>query len=329
MNKAYDIMALGECLVDFVCSESGGKLHLEGNPGGAPANVLAAAAKLGRSTAMVSKVGADHFGAFLRGHVQAAGIDTAYLLADPLHPTTLAIVRLDEAGNRDFTFYRDRTADVMLAREDLPLDAICAARVLHFGSLSLTCEPSRAATLAAVQAAKAAGVTVSYDPNLRPPLWPSLDAARTQLLAGLALADLVKVSEEELFFLTGAASLDAGAEALFRRFPLQLLAVTRGPAGCSLYTPTLRCAGATFDTPCVDTTGAGDAFWGAALAWLLEQERPPQALTPVDLAVLLDFANAAGSLATTKRGAIPAMPTREEIARCIATVPRLTVPDPA
>ena len=325
MNNSYDIMALGECLVDFVCTESGGKLHLEGNPGGAPANVLAIAAKLGRSTALVSKVGADHFGAFLRRHLQAAGIGTGSLLQDPLHPTTLAIVRLDEAGNRDFTFYRDRTADVMLAREELPLDELCAARVLHFGSLSLTCEPARAATLAAVTAARAAGAVISYDPNLRPPLWPSLDAARTQLLAGLALADLVKVSEEELFFLTEAASLDAGAEALFARFPLRLLAVTRGPAGCILYTRTLRCAGATFDTPCVDTTGAGDAFWGAALTWLLEQDRPAEALTQADLAALLDFANAAGSLATTKHGAIPAMPTREEIARCIAAVPRLTV----
>ena len=135
MNNSYDIMALGECLVDFVCTEDAGKLRLEGNPGGAPANVLAIAAKLGRSTALVSKVGADHFGAFLRGHLQAAGIGTGSLLEDPLHPTTLAIVRLDEAGNRDFTFYRDRTADVMLSQEDLPLDAIRAARVLHFGSL--------------------------------------------------------------------------------------------------------------------------------------------------------------------------------------------------
>lgn len=324
MNNSYDVIALGECLVDFVCTEAAGKLHLEGNPGGAPANVLAIAAKLGRSTALVSKVGADHFGAFLRGHVAAAGIGTQYLLQDPLHPTTLAIVRLDEAGNRDFTFYRDRTADVMLAPEDLPLDAICAARVLHFGSLSLTCEPARAATLAAVRAARDAGVTISYDPNLRPPLWPGLDAARTQLLAGLALADLVKVSEEELVFLTGEPALDAGAGMLFNRFPLRLLAVTRGPQGGVLYTRAASVGAPTFDTPCVDTTGAGDAFWGAALTWLLEQGRAVEALTKADLAALLDFANAAGSLATTKRGAIPAMPAREEIARCIATVPRLT-----
>lgn len=327
MNDHYDILALGECLVDFVCTEAAGKLHLEGNPGGAPANVLAIAAKLGLSTALISKVGADHFGAFLRGHLLAAGIGAGYLLEDPLHPTTLAIVRLDEAGNRDFTFYRDRTADVMLSREELPLSAIRAARVLHFGSLSLTCEPSRAATLAAVQAARDAGVTVSYDPNLRPPLWPDLDQARAQLLAGMALADLAKVSDEELTFLTGEQTLDAGAQKLFAHTPLRLLAVTRGPLGCVLYTRDASLSAPTFDTACVDTTGAGDAFWGAALTWLLEHGMAPDALTRAEMAALLDFANAAGSLATTQYGAIPAMPDRAAIARCIATVPRLIRPE--
>lgn len=321
MSDRYDIVALGECLVDMVCTETGGTLHLEGNPGGAPANVLAMAARLGRKTALVSRVGKDSFGDFLRRHIEAAGITARYVAQDASHPTTLAIVRLDASGNRSFSFYRDRTADVMLDREDIPAETVAGAGVLHFGSLSLVCEPVCSATLDAVAAARKAGVCISYDPNWRPPLWSSQEKAAEMMGRGMELADLVKVSEEELLFLTGEKELDKGVDALLARYPMRLLAVTRGPDGCLLCTRTLRVAVPTFDTECVDTTGAGDAFWGATLAWLLEQGMQPEQLDEAAVRQLADFANAAGSLVTTRKGAIPAMPTREQIETCIRTVP--------
>lgn len=323
MSDRYDIMALGECLVDMVCTEKDGKLLLEGNPGGAPANVLAMAARLGWKTAMISKVGKDSFGDFLCRHIAAAQVDTRFIGQDAAHPTTLAIVRLDEAGNRSFSFYRDRTADVMLAREDIPAEAWTGTRILHFGSLSLVCEPVCSATLEAVSAAREAGVIISYDPNWRPPLWSSREKAREMMGRGMELADLVKVSEEELFFLTDETELDKGVETLMARYPMRLLAVTRGPAGCLLCTRAVRVSAPTFDTECVDTTGAGDAFWGATLAWLLEQQLRPEELNETQARQLADFANAAGSLATTRKGAIPAMPDREQIKACIRDVPCL------
>lgn len=323
MDKQYDIIALGECLVDFVCTEEKGMLRLEGNPGGAPANVLAMAAKLGRTTALVSKVGRDHFGDFLIGHIRDAGVETGYLLSDGAHPTTLAIVKLDESGNRSFSFYRDRTADVMLRQEELPMDGLRSARVMHFGSLSLVVEPSREATFTAVRAAKEAGAAISYDPNWRAALWSDHKLGLEMMHSGMALADYAKVSDEELGLLTGEKDLEAGAEALLRRYPLRLLAVTLGPGGCILYTPKGRFSAPAFAVDCVDTTGAGDAFWGAALSWLLERKRRPEDLSGGELGELMDFAAAAGSLATTKLGAISAMPTREEIGRCIAVTPRI------
>lgn len=324
MNQ-YDIIAIGECLVDFVCRRADGKLYMEGNPGGAPVNVLAMAAKLGLRTSVVSKVGRDDFGDFLSGHVKDAGVGTEYLLQSADYPTTLAIVQLDAGGNRSFTFYRDRTADVMLRTEELPLEEIRRARILHFGSVSLTCEPSRSATFAAAKAAREAGVCVSYDPNLRTLLWEDLQTAQKIILAGLELADLVKVSDEELLFLTGANTVESGMEQLFQQYPMRLLAVTMGPKGCVCRTEAGSFSAYTFDTPCVDTTGAGDAFWGAALGWILQNGMHPEHYSAPQMAEFLDFANAAGSLATTKTGAIPAMPNQNEIKACIAAVPRLVI----
>lgn len=326
MNQQYDVIAIGECLVDFVCTQADGKLYMEGNPGGAPMNVLAMAAHLGFSTAMVSKVGRDHFGDFLHDHIKAAKVDAKYVLQSKGEATTLAIVQLDAAGNRSFTFYRDRTADVMLQADELPLKEISNARILHFGSVSLTCEPSRTATLKAVTAAKQAGACISYDPNLRPPLWDSMELARSEILAGLELADLVKLSDDELVFLTDNQNLTSAAEQLFHAYPMRMLAVTMGPKGCFCLTKSGVFSSYTFDTPCVDTTGAGDAFWGAALACLLKNNWEPENLNTAQMAELLDFANAAGSLTTTKKGAIPAMPDKAEIEACISGIPRLISP---
>lgn len=323
MIQKYDILAVGECLIDFVCTSGYGKLHMEGNPGGAPLNVLAMASKLGLTTAMVGKVGKDRFGDFLLGHIRAANIDSSYMLQSN-DPTTLAIVQLDETGNRSFTFYRDHTADVMLRAEDLPLETVRGAHILHFGSVSLTCEPARGTTLEAVRQAKTAGACISFDPNLRPPLWGSLKEAHKEILAGLELADLVKVSDEELRFVTDEPDVRCGMEQLFRAYPMQLLIVTMGPMGCICRTETGSYASYTFDTPSVDTTGAGDAFWGAALSWIFKNGRP-DTYNDEQIGKLLDFANAAGSLATTRKGALPAMPDEKQIEACIATVPRLVI----
>ncbi len=325
MDATFDIVAVGEILVDFVSRENGDgrKLLLEGNPGGAPANVLAAAAKLGRRTALIGKVGADGFGPFLTREIQAAGVDTRGVVTDRKHPTTLAMVTLDATGNRSFGFYRSRTADVMLCPEDLDLELIRAGRIFHFGAVTLAAEPARSATFAAARYAKSKGVAVSYDPNLRPPLWEDMEEARQVIAEGMALADIAKVSDEELFFLEGEGELEAQARALAARCGLKLLIVTMGPRGCLCVRGGETWDARTFDTPCVDTTGAGDAFWGATLSQLLELEKGPEELTAEEIASLMDFSNAAGSLATTKRGAIPAMPDRAAILDCIASVPRL------
>jgi len=321
MTKQYDIIAAGECLVDFVSGMDEDKIMLEGNPGGAPANMLAMAARLGLSTAIAAKVGKDSFGAFLRKKIAEAGVDTAFL-ADDTAPTTLAIVSLDKTGNRSFSFYRNQTADVQLDTADLPLEAIAGAKIFHFGSVSLTAEPARTATLAAARHAKMNGVSVSYDPNLRPLLWGSLDEAKKMILEGMSLADLVKISDEELFFLTDAGSIEEGIEILWNAHPLALLAVTCGPKGCVCRAEAGTFSSPTYDTDCIDTTGSGDAFWGACLGWIIRREKLGRTLTQKELLELMDFCNAAGSLTATKRGAIPAMPSEEEIAACIREIPR-------
>ena len=321
--KEYDVVAIGECLVDVVCTRQGDKLQMEGNPGGAPANVLAIMAKLGHRTALVSKVGADDFGTFLCDQVAQAGVETDSVEQDARYPTTLAIVQLDDTGNRSFNFYRDRTADVMLEISELPVKKLQNTKILHFGSLSLTTEPARSATLRAVEAARQAGALISYDPNLRPALWANLEEAKEMIALGMKQADLIKVSQEEVEFLTGQEGALQGATQLYEIYHPALLAVTLGPAGCIYVTDAGVQQQPTFDTPCVDTTGAGDASWGAALSWLLQQPAAPGELSAEAVRNMMDFANAAGSLATTKQGAIPAMPSRQEIERCIRTMPRL------
>ena len=327
MEKQFDIVAVGEILVDFVSRETadGKKLVLEGNPGGAPANVLAAASRLGKRTGLIGKVGSDGFGPFLTREIAAAGVDVRGVVSDPVNPTTLAMVTLDVTGNRSFGFYREKTADVMLTEEDLDLEMIRAGRIFHFGSVTLVTDPARGATFAAARAAREAGCLVSYDPNLRIPLWKDLEEAKRVIAQGMELADLVKVSDEELFFLMGEGDLEEKALALAERYGLHFVMVTMGPRGCMLVQDGKVWSAETYDTPCIDTTGAGDAFWGATLSQLLELGKRPGGLTEEEALRLLDFSNAAGSMATTKRGAIPAMPDRTEIYECMKSVPRLHV----
>lgn len=301
----YDIVAVGECLIDFAIMPSSGPIELKGNPGGAPANVLAAAAKLGRSTAFIGKVGGDYFGNVLRESLVKAGIDTSCLISAK-EPTTLAIVSIDESGERSFSFYRDNTADIDLTEADLDRELLTNTRIFHFGSVSMTAEPARSATLQAAKLAKEAGAVISFDPNLRPMLWKSLDEAKEQIEEGLQIADLVKVNGEEACFLTGVEDPAEAGRSLMAKYGMKLLAVTLDSAGCVLFSDGKEVCHPGYKADCIDSTGAGDAFWGAALTFILENGTGA-------LSELAKTANAAGALTTEKLGAIPALPTREDI----------------
>ena len=314
---------MGECLIDFISEQVTGTLILEGHPGGAPANALAMASKLGCSTQMIAKVGSDAFGGFLIEQLKLANVGTAGMVKAEKQPTTLAIVSLDASGNRSFRFYRDQTADVALDFYDIDKGILQNCRIFHFGSVSLTTEPARSATLQAVQAAKQAGALISYDPNLRIPLWEDLSLAKKIILQGMQLADVVKLSGEELEFLT-SADLKTGIESLFDEYKMKILAVTLGPGGCVCRMPQGYFTSKAYDVPCVDTTGAGDAFWGAILAGIIKTSEPVETWLSEQISDLLDFSNAAGSLATTKKGTIPAMPDEDQIRDCMNNIPRLS-----
>ena len=316
MAKRYDIVALGECLIDFV-QQKEGSLQFSGNPGGAPANVLAAAARLGQSTAFIGKVGQDVFGEAFQKALLAEGIDTAGLVLSPAHNTTLAFVSLNAAGDRGFNFYRDKTADVELCFEEVPLSLLQGGRIFHFGSVSLTSEPAREATLRAVASAKSHGSLISYDPNYRPALWKTPQQAQEMMRKGLSLADVVKLSEEEAFFLSGQTEPSKAARFLMDRYGgVSTLAVTCAEKGAWLFSKTAGAYAPAYKVASVDTTGAGDAFWGAFLYCVLEA----RLVLPAEkkqLDKIAAFCNAAGSLATTRYGAIPAMPKKEDILSCM------------
>ena len=315
----YDVVALGELLIDFTASGSSGQGNplFEANPGGAPCNVLAMLAKLGRRCAFVGKVGRDMFGRILEDAIQEVGIDSRGLVLDPGANTTLAFVRNAPDGDREFSFYRDPGADELLTREELPEELLQGARIFHFGSLSLTREPARSATRSAVELARSGGALISFDPNLRASLWPSLEAAREQMLWGCSVCDILKVAEEELSFLTGCEDLEQGSRALRDRFPnVRLLLVTQGKTGSvafrddvSVFCPAYPQNGT------VDTTGAGDTFCGCCLHYVLDHDL--DGLDQAGLMAMLRFANAAAGLITTKKGAIRSMPALSDIQRVI------------
>lgn len=323
----YDVTAVGELLIDFTPAgkSTGGEPLFAQKPGGAPANVLAANSRLGGKTAFIGKVGDDGFGRFLRKTLEELQVDTAGLAVDPEIPTTLAFVQLDERGDRSFSFYRKPGADLMLSTSDIKKELAVECRILHFGSVSLTGEPSRSATLAAVKTAKAAGCIISYDPNYRPLLWGSADAAKEQMRAGLALADIVKVSEEEMTLLTGETDLEKGSREL-AQYGAALVLISLGQQG-AFYRRNEMCGRLpTYDVKTIDTNGAGDAFLGAVHYRLREKTLEQiQKLSEKELEDIISFANAAGSLTTTKSGAIPAMPTLNEIKSCQKTAAFLHV----
>jgi fructokinase len=318
----YDVIALGELLIDFTVhgtSPQGNPL-MEANPGGAPCNVLAMLAKLGRRTAFVGKVGQDLFGAQLRDTIQALGIDSRGLLMDPQAHTTLAFVRNTPDGDREFSFYRDPGADELLRVDELPAELLRQTRIFHFGSLSLTREPAKTATRSAVETARGAGALISFDPNLRPSLWRDLDRARAEMRWGCSVCDILKVTDGELAFIADRAGADAGVAWLRETFPnLRLVLVTHGNRGS-----TALWQGERADCPAcllpgtVDTTGAGDTFCGCCLHYVID--RGLENWDRAALTEMLRFANAAAGLLTTRRGALRSMPAEEEIRRLFADV---------
>lgn len=307
-----DITAVGEILIDLTQSgtSSRGIPQYDANPGGAPANLAVAAARLGASAAFIGKVGADSFGDLLKQTLRENNVDISALATDPHNATTLAVVSVAPTGERSFSFYREPSADVNLGIGDIPAELVTNSRILHFGSVSLTCEPSRSATLHAAAAARDAGAIISYDPNYRASLWPSEQAAITQMKAPLPLVDILKVSDEELPLLTGTAGLEAGAAQLAAT-GIRLVLVTLGEQGA--YYRFGDATGHIPGVPCqvADTNGAGDTFFGAFLAQLCKTGL--DALTVPELETMIAYANKAASITTSRPGAIPAMPSREEV----------------
>ena len=320
----YDVVALGELLIDFTPAgvSPAGNTLFERNPGGAPANVLSAVSKLGGTGAFLGKVGNDQFGLFLKSVLEQNGIGTRGLKFSPDVHTTLAFVQLDEHGDRSFSFYRKPGADMTLAPEDLELGLIDEARIFHFGSLSLTDEPARSATKAALEYARKKGKVVSYDPNWRPPLWENDAQAKQAMLSVLPYADILKVSEEELAFLTGETDIRAGGD-WFLRQGAKIVVVTLGPRGCYFCSAAGSAFRETYDTKIVDTTGSGDCFFGAMLAQLAGRRDPLDSISEEELEHMVDFANAAGALCATRKGAISSMPDRRAIEACMHSVPLL------
>ncbi len=319
MNKMYDVVALGELLIDFTqngISDQGNPVF-EANPGGAPCNVLAMLKKLDKNCAFIGKVGDDMFGRSLRDTVSDIGIDTSSLLSDQSVNTTLAFVRTFENGDRDFSFYRNPGADMMLTADEIPEDMLANTRIFHFGTLSMTHDAVREATKKAVRIAKENGAMISFDPNLRPPLWSSLESAREQIEWGLSQCDILKIADNEIEFISGSSDFDEGAAYLKKNFPnIRLLNVTAGPDGSysyygdkKIFVPAFKLGGT------IETTGAGDTFCACAQAFALDKGLDD--LTDDDLTAMLRFANAAAYIVTTKKGAIRAMPDRADVEKIL------------
>lgn len=316
-GKKFDVVTLGEILIDFTSAGFGpeGQLLYERNPGGAPANVAVAVSRLGGRAAFIGTTGNDVFGSFLRETLEQYAVEICGMSVTEEHPTTLAFVTLSPDGERSFSFYRNPGADTALSIDRLEYDLVIRARFLHVGSLSLTHEPARSATFGAVIAAKQAGVYISYDPNWRESLWENrTEEARRLIWELLSYADLVKVSEVELEFLTGTCDHALGAAELLVQ-GAQLVLVTLGADGVFYKTRTIEGTVRSFPVQAADTTGAGDAFVGGVLYRLTRRqgEANPFILSRAELESDLLFANAVASRCVTKRGAIPAMPGLSEV----------------
>ena len=314
----YDVTALGELLIDLTqngMSEQGNPI-LEANPGGAPCNVLACLSKHGHKTAFIGKVGKDGFGEQLTKGLVETGISTEGLQYDTQVHTTLAVVHTYADGDRDFSFYRNPGADMMLKAEEVDEKIIKNSKIFHFGSLSMTDQPVRSAHLHALKIAEEAGCLRSYDPNLRPPLWPNLEVAKENILELMAHCDILKISDNEIQWLSGKEDYDEGIAWLRSQFDIPLIFLTLGKDGSRAYCGDVRTQQAGFRLNTIETTGAGDTFFGSVLHQILEKGFRPY--TKEELDEMLRFANAAAALVTTRRGALRVMPSAEEIEAILA-----------
>lgn len=319
-NRLFDVTALGELLIDFTenGTSSQGNPLMEANPGGAPCNVLAMLERLGKKTAFIGKVGKDMFGNQLKAAVEEVGIDTRNLIMDENVHTTLAFVHTYPDGDRDFSFYRDPGADMMLTKDEVQKELIENSRIFHFGTLSSTHEGVREATRRAIELAKEAGCIITFDPNLRPPLWKSLDDARKEIEYGMTKCDVLKISDNEVEFLFGTTDYDKGAAIIREKYNIPLVLITMGKDGSRAYYKDLRVEAAPFlQENTIETTGAGDTFCASTLNYVLEHGL--EDLTEENLKELLTFANAAASLITTRKGALRVMPSRQEVLDFIAS----------
>ncbi len=315
MEPKYDVIAMGELLIDFTengYSEQGNHI-LEANPGGAPCNVLAMLNRLGKKTSFLGMVGKDQFGVLLRDTLKELGIDTSHLYESEKVHTTLAFVHTLEDGDREFAFYRNPGADMMLKEEHVEVEFVRSAKAFHYGTLSMTHEDVRKATVYAIRAAKEAGLLLSFDPNLRPPLWSDMEEARAQIQYGLSQCDLLKISEEELEFVTGTTDVIRGAKQLKKQYPnIRLMNVTMGKGGSMAFHQDRQVFCRPFlQKETIETTGAGDTFGACVLNYVLEHGI--EDLKEEQLYEMLEFANAAASLITTKKGALKVMPTKEAV----------------
>ena len=316
--KQFDVTALGELLIDF--TENGlsnqGNYLLEANPGGAVCNVLAMLAKLGKKTAYIGKVGDDFLGRHLKEVVEAVGIDTRNLLLDDQAHTTLAFVHTYPDGDRDFSFYRNPGADMNLRAEEVNEELIAQSRVFHFGSLSMTHPGVREATKKALRIAKEQGCLISYDPNLRPPLWNTLEEAKEQIAFGMTQCDILKISDNEIQWFTGEEDFDAGIRILQDTYHIPLILLSMGRDGSRAYYRGMRVEAAPFlQKNTIETTGAGDTFCACVINYVLEHGL--EDLGEEDLRQMLRYANAAASLITTRKGALRVMPQPEDVERLL------------
>lgn len=312
--KKYDITAIGEILIDYtpMPNSKAGMMVFEQNPGGAPANVLACAAKLGLKTAFIGKIGNDMQGIFLKNILNKANIETKGVIMDDNFFTTMAFVSLNEKGDRNFTFARKPGADTQLTFEEVDLNLLEDSTIFHFGSLSLTDNPARETTHFAVNHAKKSGAIISYDPNYRPLLWKSKEDAIEKMTNVLDYVDVIKLSDEEVNLITGENDLEKAAEFLLTK-GISLAAFTLGEKGAFVATKE-GCAMVTSKTvDAVDTTGAGDAFWGAFLYCLKKSNKTPKEIQLNQAIDFAKFANSVAGICVQRRGAIPAMPKIEEI----------------
>lgn len=317
--KMFDVVALGELLIDF--TENGTSVQenpvYEANPGGAPCNVLSMLNKVGKRTAFIGKVGQDIFGKRLKTVLEETGIDVSNLIMDADVRTTLAFVETFADGDRDFSFYRNPGADMMLREEELDMDLLKDTRIFHFGTLSMTHEEVRKATKTAIRIAKESGALVSFDPNLREPLWKSLDEAKEQVAYGLSQCDILKISDNEIRWFTGEEDFDAGIARLRSQYNIPLIMLSMGKDGSRAYYKDLRVEAAPFlQENTIETTGAGDTFGGCCLYHVLEYGI--DGFNEEKLGRMLTFANAAASIITTRKGALRVMPDGAEVERLMA-----------